>query len=227
MRAMTIGDGSGAGVARASAMEAALPAEAAFDRSSATLAHAAPETDHYTGFLSTAPSGRVSRRLALAIVIVSTVFFFAAAPFAKEAMTPLWAFIPIYQSALVINDLVTAVLLFGQFAILRSKGLLVLAGGYLFTACMAAVHGLTFPGLFAPGGLLGAGPQTTAWLYMFWHGVFPLCVIAYCLLQGRDGATQPARGSAARDILISIGAILLAVGAFAAVATRGHDYLPA
>ena len=49
---------------------------------------------------------------------------------------------------------------------------------YLFTGCMAVVHTLSFPGLFAPGGLLGAGPQTTAWLYMFWHGVFPLLVIA-------------------------------------------------
>ena len=29
---------------------------------------------------------------------------------------------------------------------------------------MAIVHALTVPGLFAPAGLLGAGPQTTAWL---------------------------------------------------------------
>jgi len=75
--------------------------------------------------------------------------------------------VPIYQSALTINDLITAVLLYAQFAILRSRALLVLASGYLFTAVFAAVHMLTFPGLFSPTGLLGAGPQTTAWLYMF------------------------------------------------------------
>jgi len=62
----------------------------------------------------------------------------------------------------VINDLITAILLFGQFGILRSRALLVLASGYLLTAFMAVAHALTFPGLFSPTGLLGAGPQSTA-----------------------------------------------------------------
>ena len=32
--------------------------------------------------------------------------------------------------------------------------------------------------VLAPAGLLGAGPQSTAWLYMFWHGGFPVAVAA-------------------------------------------------
>ena len=71
-----------------------------------------------------------------------------------------------------VNDLITAVLLFSQFFILRSWALLFLASGYLFTAPVALIHALTFPGLFSPTGLLGAGPQTTAWLFMIWHGGF-------------------------------------------------------
>ena len=39
--------------------------------------------------------------------------------------------------------------------------------------------------VFAETGLLGAGPQTTAWLYMYWHAGFPLAVLAYGLLKGR------------------------------------------
>jgi Membrane-associated sensor, integral membrane domain len=69
-----------------------------------------------------------------------------------------WAFIPIYQSALLVNDLITAILLLGQFSFLRSRGLLLLAIGYLFTGFMAVVHLLTFPGLLSDTGLLGAGP---------------------------------------------------------------------
>ena len=103
-------------------------------------------------------------------------------PFAKVPLPPVVAFIPIYQTAQVINDLITAVLLFGQYGILRTRGLLVLGGGYLFTAFIAIAHTLSFPGLFAPTGLLGAGPQSTAWLYMFWHAGFPLLVIAYAIL---------------------------------------------
>ena len=101
-------------------------------------------------FLSTLPAGRRERRLAFAVLLVSGEIFLALAPFAKRPLGQVWAFIPIYESALAINDLVTAVLLFGQFRILRSRALQVLASAYLFTALMTIAHALTFPGLFAP-----------------------------------------------------------------------------
>ena len=76
----------------------------------------------------------------------------------RELQLPrLPAFIPIYQSALFVNDLITAVFLLGQSQSSRSNALSLLAGGYLFTALMSTVHALTFPGLFAPSGLLDAG----------------------------------------------------------------------
>lgn len=118
-------------------------------------------------FLATVRPGRTHRRLALIVVLMSFALFILAAPFAKVQLPQVWAFVPVYQSALVVNDLITAVLLFGQFRILRQRALVALAAGYLFTALMAIAHALTFPGLFAAGGLLAAGPQTTAWLYMF------------------------------------------------------------
>ena len=103
-------------------------------------------------FLSTMPATRRDRTSALAVVGVSAVLFACAVPFAGVPLTPVPAFVASYQSALAINDLITAVLLFSQFAILRSRALLLLASGYLFTAIAAIVHALTFPGLFAPGG---------------------------------------------------------------------------
>ena len=69
-----------------------------------------------------------------------------------------------------------------------------LAGGYLFTGFMAGTHMLTFPGLFAPTGLLGAGDQTTAWLFVFWHSGFPLAVAAYALLRAKSRAPGPIPG---------------------------------
>jgi len=135
-------------------------------------------TEARPAFLSTLQAGPRERRIALAVVAMSILIFAAIAPYAKVRLAPVWAFIPTYQSALVVNDLITAVLLFGQFGLLRSRGLLVLAGAYLFTALIAIAHALTFPGLFSPDGLLGAGPQSTAWLYMFWHGGFAVFVMA-------------------------------------------------
>ena len=178
-------------------------------------------------FLSTLPAGRGERRFALAVVLVSAALFVIAVPVAKVRLPPVWAFIPVYQSALVVNDLITAVLLFGQFAILRTRALLVLASGYLFTALMAAAHALTFPGLFAPTGLLGAGPQTTAWLYMFWHGGFPLFVGAYALLKDEGHqATQPARHPSVTVLPAGV-AVLAAVCGLTVLATLEQWALPA
>src|SRR5262249_56105316 len=120
------------------------------------------------------------------VVGVSAVLFACAAPFATVQLAQVPAFIASYQSALAINDLITSVLLFSQFSLLRSRALLLLASGYLFTAGAAIVHALSFPGLFSPTGLFNAGPQSTAWLYQIWHIPFPLLPIPYSLLQAHD-----------------------------------------
>ncbi|WP_456640236.1 MASE4 domain-containing protein [Bradyrhizobium sp. USDA 10063] len=139
-------------------------------------------------------------------------------------LTPVPAFVASYQSALAINDLITAVLLFSQFVILRWRALLLLASGYLFTAAAAVTHALTFPGLFAPTGLFGAGPQTTVWLYMVWHGFFPLMVLGYALSKGDDGARI--RGSTMSAIIGSVAAVVVATAVFAWIVTAQHDRLP-
>ena len=178
-------------------------------------------------FLSTLPAGPRERRLAAWVVLISALIFVAAAPFAKLALPPVPAFLPVYQSALVVNDLITAVLLFGQFGILRSRALLVLASAYLFSALMAVAHALSFPGLFAATGLLGAGGQTTAWLYFLWHGIFPLLVIAYSLLAVAGPEAGSVKRGAVVPVLTTIGAVFLVVCGLVLFTTAGHEALPA
>src|SRR2546422_11417268 len=84
-------------------------------------------TDGRLVFLSTLPAGRGERRLALTVVLVSAAIFLSAVPFAKMPLAQLWAFIPIYESALVINDLITAVLLVGPVHFFLLRGLVLLA----------------------------------------------------------------------------------------------------
>lgn len=183
-------------------------------------------SDDGTSFLATQIPGPGQRRLAVMVVAVSLLFFAAAVPFAKIPLPKVWAFVPVYQSALVVNDLITACLLIGQYRILQSRALVVLAAGYLFTALMAAAHALSFPGLFTPDGLLGAGPQTTAWLYMFWHGGFPLFAIAYA----NTKKIQPIQsGHAARDnglVIASLAGVVVLAALAVLVATAGKDWLP-
>ena len=183
--------------------------------------------DDGRGLLSTLPAGRGGQRLALVVVLVSSVIFLALAPFARVPLPATWPFIPIYQSALIVNDLITAVLLFGQVAFLRPRGLAVLATGYLYTGLMAFAHLLTFPGLFSPTGLLGAGSQSTAWLYMFWHAGFPLLVVAYATVVDRDHGGRPAGAWAGRPVALGVAGAVAAAGGLTLLATRGHDVLPA
>src|SRR5260370_17456578 len=90
------------------------------------------------------------------------------------------AFIPAYAAAMFVIDSITAVLLFAQFSILRSRALLVIASGYLFTALILIPWMLTFPGVFAPTGVFGE-LHSTACLSIFSHPVFPLFLLAYAL----------------------------------------------
>jgi signal transduction histidine kinase/ActR/RegA family two-component response regulator len=164
------------------------------------------------------PASPGERRLALTILAVSLGIFLLCVPFAKTALPPIDAFIPAYESAVTINDLITTVLLFGQFTIIGRRGLKVLACGYLFTSLMASAHLLSFPGLLTPTGLLSGGAQTTVWLYMFWHAGFPLMVLAYALKGDAD--------TEGTGVARAVGAVLAAVLAAVLLTTAGHDLMP-
>ncbi len=176
--------------------------------------------------LSTLQAGRGERRLAFGVMIALAVLFAASVPFAGRPLAQVWAFIPSYQSALIVIDGVTAVLLFGQFIAARSPGLLVLASSYLFAACMAVAHALSFPGLFAPQGLIGGGAQTTAWLYFLWHALFPVAVLAYVRLESRNLVIGDSAASPGAPILAGIAAAIAAALALTLLATAGHDRMP-
>jgi two-component system, sensor histidine kinase and response regulator len=177
-------------------------------------------------FLSTALAQRTDRRLAIVAGFVSLSGFVVMAPFARLPLPQVWGFIPSYESALAVTDLITAALLLSQFGRLGSRALLVLGCGYLFSALMAVPHALTFPGLFSVTGLLGAGPQSTAWLYMFWHGGFPLLVTSYALLKRAESRTTwQLRHVRAAGICAAV-AVVVAVCCLTLLATAAVGALP-
>ena len=112
-------------------------------------------------FLSTAATRPGDRRLAAAFVIASIVGLALAAPFASNSWPVTPSFIAAYEAALLVSDLITAVLLIGQFRQVRSVGVLIVGCGYLFDAVIVAAHALSFPDVFSVTGLLGVSRQTT------------------------------------------------------------------
>jgi diguanylate cyclase (GGDEF)-like protein len=189
--------------------------------------------DNRQVFLATGAASRRDIALAVGAVVFSSVLFLAAAPFAARPLPQVSAFIPAYESALVVGDLITAVFLFSQYSLLRSRAVLVLACGYLFTTVVAFAHELSFPGVFAPAGLLGAGPQTTTWLYLCWHAGLPVSIILYAWLRDRGAdarglgaAGVASAGGAGARIAVSGAATLVLAGGFILAATVFEGALP-
>jgi len=170
------------------------------------------------------PPTHNQRRTARILVLVLLAILAATWPFATIKLPEIDAFVPSLAAALFISDIVTAVLLFGQFSILRQRALLVLANGFLFSALIVVAHALAFPGAFSRTGLFGSGLQSAVWLYWFWHAGLPLAVIGYVLLRNRDRVTS------APATQLAIGASVaattaLVIGMFWFV-TQYHDLLP-
>ncbi|HEV2186854.1 MAG TPA: MASE4 domain-containing protein [Stellaceae bacterium] len=184
----------------------------------------APSPRHQ--FLSTELADRNDRRRALIVLALSAAGFVAAVPFAQVMLVPVSAFIPAYEAALILISAITALMLFGQARGSGSTALLVLAAGYLYDVFLIIPHALSFPGAFAPGGLLGGG-QTTVWLFCFWHGGFPLFVIAYALLDAREARRgQPSRGSDGFPVALAIVLTIVLAVALTLLATQRGAILP-
>ncbi|HEX9469922.1 MAG TPA: HAMP domain-containing sensor histidine kinase [Bradyrhizobium sp.] len=74
--------------------------------------------------------------------------------------------------------------------------------------------------------MLGAGLQSTSWLYTLWHAGFAIFVIAYALLRDADPTKRLWRGSAAAAILLSVAMTVAVVCAVAFIVTAGDALLP-
>jgi signal transduction histidine kinase len=177
--------------------------------------------------LATLPPGRAQKRLALAVMLAFLgAVLILAAELSNIQLGRIDAFVPAYSTAILINDLITAVLLFNQFAILRSRALLVISNGYLFAALMVVPWMLTFPGVFAPDGLLGAGPQSANWFAILRYAGFPAFVVAYALLKDADPPQRLGEGSVGAAILSSVAITLAVVCAATVLVTAGDAYSP-
>jgi signal transduction histidine kinase len=172
--------------------------------------------------MQTRPS-RMQVRAAIAIGLLLLVGNIWVLSLGEIRLREIAAFIPVVDAMLFVSDLVTAILLFTQAAVFRSRALYALASGYLFTALIAVTHALTFPGAFVSTELLGADLNSTAWLAAFWRAGFAVAISIYAALKTR----RPLRfGPPTTGIIAGVGGAVIMATALSTLATRGVDLLP-
>jgi PAS domain-containing protein len=134
--------------------------------------------------------------------------------------------VPIYNTAIVVLDLLTAVLLLAHLQKLKEPAFLALVCGYIFTPVLAVAHALAFPDAFVDGSLIG-GDQTTAWLFMAWHSLFPAFIIGYAVLRRQERARGAVKRPLSRKtvVLALVATLALALG-IVLLTTLGEHLLP-
>ena len=182
--------------------------------------------DEFEYSVATLPPTPRQRRWACAVVVVTLAAYGATVPFASMPLLRFDSLIPTVMAIVFVTDLVTAVLLFGQFSATGSRALLMLASGYLFSSLMAIPYTLTFPGAFAPTGLLGAGPQSAAWLNVSSRFGLAVATVGYALLTSGKDTKDSIEPSPQPAIFRSVATVIIVVCTLTSVVTAGHDFMP-
>ncbi len=119
--------------------------------------------------LATARAGRTQRLIAGVVSLAFGAVTLALLPFASRPIPPMPGFVPVYQSALVVVYGLTTYLFLTHYRRTHSGSLLVLGTGSLYVTLAVLLQMLSFPNVLAQGRILGDGPDTTTWLWTFWH----------------------------------------------------------
>src|SRR5690242_15325969 len=175
--------------------------------------------------ISVRPPSAKQVQLARAIGGALLAAFLVTVAFRHVQLARVDAYVPIVNTVICLNDFLTAALLFAQFSVTRRRALLALASAYLFKTLILVPHALTFPGAFAPSGLLGAQLQTNAYLFQSQHLVFLLGAVIYTHL-GDQRAILGEQRSAALPIILSATVVVVAVVSVTWVVTHYGAHLP-
>lgn len=183
-------------------------------------------------FTSTSPIARALLQpaaLGLRVAAAVTAFVIIAItgltlPFATLHVPVLAPFLPMFATAVVLLNGLTALLTATHATVNDDPFLGGIAGSYGFAAIIVAAQLLVFPGVFSATGLLGAGPQSAVFLWACWHlGFSALMILALAARWAGNRIDKAQRALLARRmILLGPMLALCCVG----VATGAQKWLP-
>jgi diguanylate cyclase (GGDEF)-like protein len=175
---------------------------------------------------SSSLAGPAQRKLALALAILLGLIALMALPHAREPGPVIAPFLPAYIALVCLLDLITAILFLLQYRQHRRASTLALACAYFYTSLVVVPHLLGFPAVFSPTGLMGAGPQTAVWLWVFWHGGFPALLLVHGFLLRREQAAGMETARRHARILPALALVVLLAATVSTLAFLASDKLP-
>jgi PAS domain S-box-containing protein len=138
----------------------------------------------------------------------------ALSPFADKPLPQINSFIPALDATVFITSLMTACLLYAHFSVTRSRALLVLACGFLFSALIVVVHGVTFPDAFQMPEDLRRSLRFNFRIYLLWHFGLPATLFGYVWLRDRDRTKSGKPMPTALVIICSVAGVCALVSGF-------------
>ncbi len=175
--------------------------------------------------ISASPPTRAQYLLAGGMLLLLVGALLATMPFARIRLEGTEQLVPAYAASVFLVEVITSASLLGLFSVERSRAILTLAAGYLFSAALIVPWALSFPGVFEAFGL-ESGLQSTAAIAATRRLGFPLFVLGYVLLRDIDGRPGRSAAPVARPMLMSLAAVLIAAASLTWLFLARHDALP-
>lgn len=169
------------------------------------------------------PYTRRHRAIALGIVAGMLAVWALLLPFVNRQLGEVDSFVPVVQTVMSVADLLTATLLFAQYSVQPNRALLYVASGYIYAGSFAFLQTLSFPGSYAPNGLIGDVYNTPAWFFVLWFTTFPLCILGYAFL--RDKGEISSRSTTA-NISITLICVSGTIAILSWIAISQTEHLP-
>ena len=164
--------------------------------------------------------------LAYATVVVFGLLTLCLLPWSAVRGPILPGFVPAYQMAVCLFYAISSLLVLNHFRRTRVIALLHIASGSVFSACILLAQMFSFR-IWGDAQIFGSTPDTTSWLWTFWHLGPPALTLSYVFAL-RCGAAQLATSaqSARRLMAVAIVFGIALAGMGAAASTWGVPWLP-
>ena len=162
-------------------------------------------------------AGRTETAVAYGLAVLLGLVGLLITPRAALPGPAVPGFMPAFAGAMVVIDLVLAVLLFSKGAIAHRAAPIRLGSAYFFAALIILPHIAAFPGAIVTDGLIGTS-ASAVWLWSFWHTGFAIAIARHATAREAEAAPHVIRNA----VLVTTAI----VAALAFLTTAGLPYLP-